>query len=227
MKKLKYINYLFLIVTSIVLLSVIIYIVIIFKPILIITNKEKITNNEINNIEIDDEELVKVIDYIPNIIIDLKYATSDNFTGQVIYENNVAFLRYGTIKKLIKVQDALNNNGYTLVIWDAYRPVESQFKLWEIYPDAKYVSDPNKGYSSHSRGNTIDVSIMKLDGTCIEMPSEFDDFSTKADRNYEDVSNEAKNNVELLENVMKTYGFKGYFNEWWHYSDEIKYEVIK
>ncbi|MBE6156362.1 MAG: hypothetical protein E7161_01270 [Firmicutes bacterium] len=193
-------------------------------------NDELENNNQSTGdsmVEISDDELVKILDYIPNAIIDLKYATTDNFTGQIIYENSDALLRYGTIKKLMKVQDELNRNGYTLIIWDAYRPVAAQFKLWDIYPDSKYVSDPNKGYSSHSRGNTLDLTIIKLDGTSVEMPTGFDDFTTKADRNYEDVSAEAKKNAEFLENIMKTYGFKGYSGEWWHYSDEIKYDVIK
>lgn len=190
-------------------------------------NTELENNNQLIDTNIvKDEDLVKIIDYIPNIIIDLKYATTDNFTGQIIYDNNEALLRYGTVKKLIKVQEELNKDGYTLLIWDAYRSTQSQFKLWEIYPDSKYVSNPNNGYSSHSKGNTIDISIMYLDNTYVEMPSEFDDFSTKANRNYEDVSLEAKNNSEYLESIMQKYGFKGYVNEWWHYTDLTDYEVI-
>lgn len=177
--------------------------------------------------EVTDETLVKIKDYIPNIIIDLKYATEDNFTKQVIYEDANAYLRYGTIKKLLNVQNELNENGYTLVIWDAYRPVSAQFKLWEFCPDSKYVSNPNKGYSSHSRGNTIDVTIAKLDGTYIEMPSKFDDFSLKADRNYDDVSDNAKNNSLYLEKIMTKYDFKGYKNEWWHYTDNLEYDILK
>ena len=177
--------------------------------------------------EPQNEELVKIKDYIPDIIIDLKYATNDNFTKQIIYENNEAFLRYGTIKKLIKVQNELNKKGYTLVIWDAYRSVENQFKLWNAYPDANYVSNPNTGYSSHSKGNTVDITIKKSNGNSVEMPSEFDNFTKLADRDYSDISNTAKENILLLESIMYSNGFKGYQKEWWHYTDSTDYEIIK
>lgn len=193
----------------------------------VIRESKKDNNYESNVNAVSDEDLVKVLEYIPNIIIDLKYATTDNFTNQVIYENKDAYLRYGTVKKLLSVQNELNENGYTLIIWDAYRPISAQFKLWEICPNSKYVSDPNKDYSSHSRGNTVDMTIAKLDGNSVKMPTGFDDFTTKADRNYGDVSEEAKNNAEFLEKIMKKYGFKGYYNEWWHYTDEVQYSVIK
>ena len=174
-----------------------------------------------------DEELVRILDYIPDIIIDLKYATTDNFTGQVIYESDEAYLRYGTVKKLMQVQEAAKIQGYLLVIWDAYRPVEAQFALWEICPDSTYVANPNKGYSKHSRGNTVDISLTTLDGQAVEMPSGFDDFTKLADRNYSDVSQEAGNHSTLLEKMMEEAGFKGYSKEWWHYSDTTDYSVIE
>ena len=78
--------------------------------------------------------------------MDLKYATEDNFTNQVIYDFTEPVLRLGTVKKLAKVQETLLKKGYSLKIWDAYRPTEAQFRLWEVCPDPDYVSDPNKGF---------------------------------------------------------------------------------
>ena len=179
------------------------------------------------NKEISDQELVTIRDYIPNIYIDVKYATTDNFTGQVIYDFSEPSLRYGTIKKLMKVQKELNKRGYSLKVWDAYRPIEAQLKLWEICPDPAYVSDPNKGYSGHCRGNTIDVTLVTADGKELEMPSGYDEFSALADRDYSDVSSAAAKNAELLESVMKKHGFKGYQAEWWHYTDTVSYRVVK
>ena len=176
--------------------------------------------------EPNNEDLVEISKYIPNIVVELKYATTDNFTGVVIYDNNVAMLRYGTVKKLINVQKELNELGYTLVIWDAYRPKEAQFKLWDVCPDSRYVANPHKGFSSHSRGNTIDITIQKLNGDFVEMPTKFDEFSRLADRDYSDVSNIAKENSLLLETLMKKYGFKPYSAEWWHYSDTKSYDVV-
>lgn len=174
-----------------------------------------------------DSEMVLLLDYIPDMVIDLKYATTDNFTGQVIYENDDAYLRYGTVKKLMQVQNELKAEGYKLVLWDGYRPVEAQFKLWDICPDANYVSNPNKGFSNHSRGNTVDITIVTLDEQTVEMPTGFDDFTKEADRDYSDVSATAAANSQMLEDIMTKAGFKGYRGEWWHYTDATEYPVIK
>lgn len=174
-----------------------------------------------------DDEIVRVLDYIPSIFVELKYATEDNFTGQVVYDFVDAQLRYGTVKKLAEVQTELLAQGYSLKIWDAYRPVDAQFKLWEICPDPVYVANPNTGYSSHSRGNTVDVTLVLTDGTEIKMPTGFDDFSTLADRNYSDIPADATENVLILENMMKDCGFNCYSGEWWHYSDSNTYPVMQ
>ncbi|OLA41619.1 MAG: hypothetical protein BHW36_09210 [Firmicutes bacterium CAG:24053_14] len=168
-----------------------------------------------------------VRDYIPGIFIDLKYATTDNFTGQVIYDSDEAYLRYGTVKKLLAAQNELSGRGLSLKIWDAYRPVSAQFKLWEICPNPVYVSDPNNGYSKHSRANTVDITLVTSTGESIPMPSGFDDFTSLADRDYSDVSAEAAENARLLENVMVENGFVPYSGEWWHYSDSVSYDVYE
>lgn len=173
------------------------------------------------------EDLVRVADYIPTIVVELKYATEDNFTGQVIYDFSEAYLRYGTVKKLAEAQEALAEEGYGLKIWDAYRPVSAQFALWEVCPDPVYVANPNKGYSGHSRGNTVDVTLVTTDGGEVTMPTGFDDFSQLADRDYSDVPGEGADNAKMLENVMREQGFSCYFGEWWHFSDSKEYPVVE
>ena len=175
--------------------------------------------------EPSDDTFVKVKDYIPDIKVNLKYSSSDNFTGNVIYDFTDAYLRYGTVKKLMAVSEGLAEDGYCLKIWDAFRPVECQFKLWEICPDPIYVADPNNGFSAHSRGNTVDITLISSTGEDITMPTGFDDFSTLADRDYSDVSQEAKANALILENAMIENGFTAYFGEWWHFSDTDTYAV--
>ncbi len=172
---------------------------------------------------VDNEEFVKINDYIPTIFVDLKYATTDNFTGEIIYQFEDAYLRYGTVEKLMAVQAKLQEQGLSLKIWDAFRPVAAQFKLWEVYPDATYVANPHNGGSSHSKGNTIDITLTDLDGNEQTMPTGFDDFSTLANRDYSDCSEEAAANARLLENIMAEYDFNGYWGEWWHYSDNDWY----
>ncbi len=176
---------------------------------------------------IADYELVPISDYINGIKIDLKYATTDNFTKKKIYDFTEPYLRYGTVKKLKAVQNELKTKGYELIVYDAYRPTWAQDKLWEICPDPKYVSDPAKGYTNHCRGNTVDVTLVKTDGTSVKMPSKFDEFSELANRDYSDVTREQANNSQLLEDVMEKYGFKPYYSEWWHYTDYDTYDVVK
>ena len=177
--------------------------------------------------DLPEECFVRIKEYIPTLFVDLKYATEDNFTNQVIYDFTEPVLRLGTVKKLAKVQETLLKKGYSLKIWDAYRPTEAQFRLWEVCPDPDYVSDPNKGFSNHSRGNTVDVTLVRADGSELEMPTGFDDFSALADRDYSDISGNALVNVQLLENTLKEEGFRCYWKEWWHYTDEISYPVEK
>ena len=171
------------------------------------------------------EDFVSVTDWIPGVRTELRYATDNNFTHQVIYDFSGAYLRYGTVQKLAAAQTALEAEGYSLLIWDAFRPVSAQFKLWEICPDPAYVANPEKGYSSHSRGSTVDLTLVTLDGEPVEMPTDFDDFTALADRDYSDVSDEAAANARLLEDAMTAAGFKPYSAEWWHYSDTDSYPV--
>lgn len=175
--------------------------------------------------EVADEEFVCVPDYIPSIYVELKYATQDNFTGSVIYDFAQAKLRYGTVKKLAAAQETLLEQGYSLLIWDAYRPRSAQFALWEVCPDPVYVANPVTGNSSHSRGNTVDVSLVTAQGGELELPTGFDDFSAMADRDYSDVPDAARDNALILESAMTAAGFEAYWGEWWHYSDSVKYDV--
>ena len=172
-----------------------------------------------------DKDFVKVADYIPGVYQELMYATQENFTGQVIYDFQDAYLRYGTVKKLAGVCRDLAEMGLYIKIWDGFRPVSAQFALWEVCPDPTYVADPNVGFSSHSRGNTLDVTLVDENGVELEMPTGFDDFSAKADRDYSDCTAAAANNADILEILMEKHGFTGYAGEWRHYSDTMSYPV--
>lgn len=175
--------------------------------------------------EPSDEDFVRVADYVPGLVVELRYASEDNFTGQTVYDFSDAYLRYGTVRKLAAVQAALAEEELGLKIWDAFRPPAAQFQLWEICPDSRYVADPNRGFSSHSRGNTVDLTLVDREGRELEMPTGFDDFSPKADRDYGDVPPEAAENARRLEEAMTAGGFRPYSGEWWHYADETRYPV--
>ncbi len=178
--------------------------------------------------EPEEEELVRVIDYIPSAREELAYATGENFTGQQVYNFYNAYLRYGTVKKLAAVCAELEEQGLGILIWDGFRPVSAQAALWDICPDPKYVSHPVTGTRAHCRGNAVDLTLCDLEtGEKLEMPTGFDDFSALADRNYGDCTDTAAEHARLLEAVMKKHGFKPYSAEWWHYTDTDSYPVAE
>lgn len=175
-----------------------------------------------------NDEMVRVRDFIPSVRVDLRYAGKRNMTGKKLYDFNEAYLRYGTVKKLLRAQKKLEKDGMGIQIWDAYRPVQAQKKLWSVCPNSAYVADPNKGYSSHSRGNAVDVTLVDSDGTEMVMPTDFDNLTKLADRDYSDIDDEfARENALLLEKTMKSCDFVAYKEEWWHFVDSDKYGVMK
>ena len=155
---------------------------------------------------------------IPSVVLDIKYATTDNFTHTKLYNNSKALLRRGTADKLKKVADEVEKKGYHLKIWDAYRSPDAQFKMWKIVPDTRYVANPNKGYSNHSRGSAIDVTLIDFQGNEIPMPTGYDDFTAAAARANENV------NAKYLQTVMIENGFKLLPTEWWHFDDKDTYK---
>ena len=173
-----------------------------------------------------DTDFVRITDYIPYAREALAYATEDNFTGVVIYDFTEAYLRYGTLKKLMLAGERLAELGFGIIIWDAYRPVYGQQRLWDAYPDPAYVSPPGSGTQSHCRGCAVDITLYDLvSGLPVEMPTGFDDFSAYADRDYRDVSEEAAANALLLEQIMSDCGFRPYSAEWWHFTDTDSYDI--
>lgn len=185
-----------------------------------------ISTFEPSETEPEDNEFVLISDYVPTAKIELAYATVNNFTGIRIYDFTDAYLRYGTVKKLMKIAEALEKEGVGLIIWDAFRPVSAQKVLYECYPDPTFVSHPVTGKRAHCRGNTVDVTLYDLEnGKELSMPSEFDDFTSAADRDYSGCSSDVAKNARLLEDTFVKYEFTPYYNEWWHFSDTIDYPV--
>ena len=174
----------------------------------------------------ENEKLVRVKDHIPSIHVYLPYATENNFTNHSLYTFKDAYLRYGTVQKLKKAQEYVLANGASILILDAYRPAAAQYEMWRILPDDDFVADPTRGFSKHTRGSTVDVSLVDLEGKSIPMPSEFDDFE-KAKRDYAHLSGAGLDNIKLLETAMEMAGFKAYINEWWHFNDTDIYPVLE
>ncbi|MEW6182266.1 MAG: M15 family metallopeptidase [Bacillota bacterium] len=167
-------------------------------------------------------DFVIIQEYIPSVRVELIYFTENNFTGKRLYDSPVAYLRRGTADNLKNAADEVAARGYRLKVWDAYRPPRIQFKMWEFVPDARFVADPHGGYSYHSRGCAVDLTLIDQDGKELDMPTGFDDFTPKADRDYSDVSAVQGANAGYLEKVMVRNGFTSIRTEWWHFVDREK-----
>jgi D-alanyl-D-alanine dipeptidase len=159
--------------------------------------------------------LVDIQTIIPSITVDLRYATKDNFTGEVVYPFKRCLVLQPVAIALDRVQKELEAQGLSLKVWDGYRPISAQWKFWEIMPDERYVSDPRKG-GRHTRGTAIDVTLMR-EGVELEMPSLFDDFSERAHLDYQGASAQALRNRDFLIAVMEKHGFLSIPTEWWHF----------
>lgn len=162
------------------------------------------------------DRLVDIQTLIPQIQIELKYATADNFTGQVVYHFCQCLLLRETVLHLRDVQAELETMGLGLKIWDGFRPISAQWKFWALVPDPRYVADPREG-GRHTRGTTVDVTLVTKAGVELPMPSGFDDFSEKAHRDFMGAPPGELANRELLRTVMEKHGFVGVPEEWWHF----------
>ena len=168
----------------------------------------------------DPKRLLELIKLDPSITLDLRYATANNFTGHVLYDEARAFMAASAAQSLVRAHKRAQVDGYGLTIFDAYRPWRVTKKLWDATPRGpkkNYVANPKKG-SKHNRGCAVDLSLHDLrTGAVIEMPSGFDDFSEKAHRDYMGAGPIANANRARLQGYMEAEGFIALSNEWWHF----------
>lgn len=159
----------------------------------------------------------------PSIIIDMKYATTDNFVESKMYDCGRCFLRPEVALAVKAIQDTLQELGFGLKMYDCFRPRPIQFKLWEKVPDPRFVSDPNKKGSMHNRGGAVDLTLVDADGKELNMGTAFDHFGREAYPGYTNLPDSVLANRTLLKETMLQYGFKGISTEWWHYSYRKKF----
>ncbi len=160
--------------------------------------------------------LVELEAVIPDVLLDIRYATDNNFTGKAVYPAARCFLVRDAALALRDVQADLRPLGYRLKVFDAYRPLSVQWTFWEILPDPNYVADPHVG-SRHNRGYAVDLTLADLDENEVMMPTGFDDFTERAHRDYLALPAEAIGHREILERVMVRHGFIPFPTEWWHF----------
>ncbi|GJM24304.1 MAG: hypothetical protein DHS20C16_07190 [Phycisphaerae bacterium] len=174
-----------------------------------------------------DSRLVPVADVASGIVLDLRYATTNNFTGEQLYPEAICLLRPSVADRLARVQESLRERGLGLKIFDGYRPLSVQKKMWALVPDPKYVADPKDG-SRHNRGCAVDVTLVDADGNELEMPTGYDDFTEAAHQDYKGGTPSARRNRNLLRQAMESAGFVALPSEWWHFDapDWRKYPIL-
>jgi D-alanyl-D-alanine dipeptidase len=177
-----------------------------------------------------NQKMINLQKLIPNIVLDLRYASTNNFMKRIMYpeQPNFTFMRLPAAKALAMVEQELNQKGYGLKIFDAYRPYFVTEKFWELVHDDRYVADPKKG-SGHNRGIAVDLTIINLKtGDEIKMPTGFDNFTDSAHHDFMQLPDDVLQNRSLLKETMKKYGFVEFATEWWHYSlpNPENYEVL-
>jgi D-alanyl-D-alanine dipeptidase len=161
-------------------------------------------------------QLIDITRINKNIVLDIKYASKDNFLKEAVYPEARCFLVPEAALKLDSIQTDLEKMGLGLKIFDGYRPFSVTEKMWEILPDNRYVANPKNG-SRHNRGAAVDLTLIDSTGQELQMPTAFDDFTEKAAHAYRDLPEDIIKNRALLKNIMEKYGFSAIKSEWWHY----------
>ena len=163
------------------------------------------------------EPLVEVKTIDPTILIDLRYATARNVTSRAIYPANApCLIRKSVAERLRAAQTILRQRGFSLKIWDAFRPSYAQEALWNFSKNRHFVADPDRR-ALHTWGVAVDATLADAQGHDVAMPTDFDSFSPAAGMHYANNSPAAAANLRLLQGAMGSAGFLGMRTEWWHF----------
>ncbi len=179
--------------------------------------KSQIVDNVQNESVVNDSSFVNLKDYSKDFVYDMKYATSDNFLKAKVYDCAECFLRLKTVKAMLNANAEFMKAGYKIKIFDCYRPLDIQKKMWKIVPNPEYVANPSTG-SIHNRGGAVDITLVDEHGVTLDMGTDFDFFGVEASHNYQNLSQTIKSNRTLLKSIMIKNGFNAMDSEWWHYN---------
>jgi D-alanyl-D-alanine dipeptidase len=162
-------------------------------------------------------ELVDAAGGVPGLVVELRYATNDNFLGRAAYPEGARCLLLPPVAaRLAKAAQELAADGLRLKAWDCYRPVRVQWSMWRLVPRRGYVADPHTG-SNHNRAAAVDVTLVDADGAELDMPTPFDTFGPAAHHGSNAGTEEARDHRERLRRAMVNAGFRPNRMEWWHY----------
>jgi zinc D-Ala-D-Ala dipeptidase len=162
-------------------------------------------------------QLVEITPQKLDVDLDLRYAGSKNFLARKLYHKLICYLHPKAAQALENASQIARSQGYRLSIYDAFRPQEVQRRLWQHIGDARYIANPDEGGSMHSRGVAVDLSLVTLQGTPLDMGCEFDDFTPKAAHNAAGLCPKIVHNRLILAGIMASCGWQLLPEEWWHY----------
>jgi D-alanyl-D-alanine dipeptidase len=169
--------------------------------------------------------LVDVRSVVPDAVVDLRYATANNFVGVPLYPADARCLVHESMAQdLAAAAAVLRPKGEVLVFWDCYRPHDVQVRMFDAVPDPNWVARPGPYSRSHEAGRSVDVTIANAAGV-VDMGTDFDDFTARAlAYATQDVSAAAQANRSRLRDAMKAGGLTVYKGEWWHFDTDDAYE---
>jgi len=175
--------------------------------------------NEKNEYVPAESHLVDITRYTDEVIIAMQLATNDTSIGEPFYSRNLCMLQYDTVQKLLRAIELFKKDGYTIKIYDAYRPTSVQQRWFDIIRVHKWVADPSIGMGGrHDRGCAIDMSLVDANGNELVFPTPMHTFSDAAARSSQ-MSAEARRNVDYMTSIMVSCGFDYINSEWWHFQD--------
>lgn len=174
-------------------------------------------NGKEDKVVVDDTTFVNLKDYSSDFVYDMKYATEDNFLKAKVYDCAECYLRLKTVSALVEANKEFIKKGYRIKLFDCYRPLDIQKKMWKIVSNPQYVADPAKG-SIHNRGGAVDITLVDTTGKELDMGTAFDFFGVEASHNYTKLSDTVKQNRILLKRAMEAANFNSFDSEWWHYN---------
>ncbi|GGG56536.1 M15 family metallopeptidase [Hymenobacter glacieicola] len=164
-----------------------------------------------------EQQLVNLVDLIPDLVLDIRYATPRNLLGEAVYPAAKAYVRRPVAEALQRVQLALARHGLGLCVYDAYRPYSVTVRFYEHLRDENFAAPPWRG-SRHNRGCSVDVGLVEqATGRPVPLPTDFDELTPASHTNFSELPNYVLMNRIILLAAMKGQGFINYAKEWWHF----------
>ena len=166
-----------------------------------------------------DWQYIDISEY--DVIVSMQLSTEETTIKEPFYDRNLCLIQYDLLPKLMDAIELLRADGYTLVIYDAYRPTSVQQRWFDVVRQHKWVADPSRGMGGvHDRGTAIDISIVDRYGKLVEMPTPMHTFTEAASRLSTTMTDTARKNMDYLKEVMVSCGFDIINSEWWHFQDK-------